>query len=78
MKIAILSNGPGNYSTKRMKEEAELRGHEVEIIKYKDCYIAIDEKNPQVMYGGESLGKYDVIIPRIASHMTKYGTTVVR
>ncbi len=34
MKIAILSNGPGNYSTKRLKEEAKKRGHEVHVIKY--------------------------------------------
>ena len=41
MRIAILSNGPGNYSTKRLVEEANKRGHEVEIIKYKNCYISI-------------------------------------
>ena len=29
MKIAILSNGPANYTTKRLKEEAKKRGHEV-------------------------------------------------
>ena len=33
MKIAILSNGPGNYSTRRLKEVAKARGHEVKIIK---------------------------------------------
>ncbi len=47
MRIAILSNGPGNYSTKRLREEAEKRGHEVEIIAYKKCYVSIDEKNPK-------------------------------
>ena len=26
MKLAILSNGPGNYSTKRLVEEAKKRG----------------------------------------------------
>ena len=35
MKIAILSNGPKNYSTTRLYEEAAKRGHEVDIIKYK-------------------------------------------
>ena len=34
MRIAILSNGPGNYSTKRLREEAETRGHEDEVIDY--------------------------------------------
>lgn len=78
MKIAILSNGPGNYSTKRLKEEAVKRGHEVEIIKYRDCYAAIESNNPAVMYKGEILTGFDAVIPRIASYMTKYGSAIVR
>ena len=78
MKIAILSNGPGNYSTKRIKEEAKSRGHEVKIIKYKDCYAAIEQSNPVVHYNGELLSGYDVVIPRIASYMTRYGAAIVR
>ena len=39
MKIAILSNGPGNYSTKRLVEEAKKHGHTTEVIKYKNCYL---------------------------------------
>ena len=42
MKIAILSNGNGNYSTKRLKEEAIKRGHEGKIVKYRDCYASIE------------------------------------
>lgn len=78
MKIAILSNGPGNYSTKRLKAEAESRGHEVDVIKYKNCYVSIEENDNKVFYEGEPLDHYDAIIPRIASYMTKYGTTIVR
>lgn len=78
MKIAILSNGPGNYSTKRLKEEFKLRGHEVDIIKYKDCFASIESSNPEVRYHDEILTGYDAIIPRIASSMTKYGTAIVR
>lgn len=78
MKIAILSNGPGNYSTKRLKEVARARGHEVKIIKYRECYASIEKSNPTVNYRGEDLAGYDVIIPRIASHMTGYGTAMVR
>jgi len=78
MKIAILSNGPGNYSTKRLKEEALKRGHEVKIIKYRDCYASIEQSNPTVSYQGEDLGQYDAIIPRIASYMTRYGAAIVR
>lgn len=78
MKIAILSNGPGNYSTKRLKEVAVARGHEVDVIKYRDCYASIEKSNPTVSYDGEDLAKYDAIIPRIASNMTRYGTAIVR
>lgn len=78
MKIAILSNGPGNYSTKRLKEEAIKRGHDVRIIKYRDCYASIEQNNPTVSYDGENLNDFDAIIPRIASHMTRYGSAIVR
>ncbi|MDB5167756.1 MAG: rimK [Candidatus Saccharibacteria bacterium] len=78
MNIAILSNGPGNYSTKRLKEEALRRGHTVKIIKYRDCYASIEQNNPTVSYKGEDLTRFDAIIPRIASNMTKYGTAILR
>lgn len=78
MKIAILSNGTGNYSTKRLKEVAKQRGHEVTIVKYRDCYASIEQNNPTVSYKGEDLGRFDAIIPRIAANMTKYGTAIVR
>jgi len=78
MKIAILSNGNKNYSTMRLVEEAEARGHEVDVIKYKNCYVSIEQGNNAVYYKGKPLGRYDAVIPRIASYMTKYGTTIVR
>ncbi len=78
MKIAILSNGTANYSTKRLKEEALKRGLEVHVIKYKNCHATIEQSNPVVRYKGEILEGYDAIIPRIASNMTRYGTAIVR
>jgi len=78
MKIAILSNGNGNYSTKRLKEEAIARGHEVKVIKYRDCYASIEQDKPTVSYRGEDLARFDAIIPRIAANMTRYGTAIVR
>jgi len=78
MKIAILSNGPANYTTKRLVEEAKKRGHYVRVIKYKDAYTSVEANNNQVRYDGESLEKFDAIIPRIAQSYTKYGTAIVR
>ena len=78
MKIAILSNGNANYSTKRLVEEAEKRGHKVRVIKYKNCYISLDDKHPDVYYHGKKLSGFDAIIPRISNNMTRYGTSVLR
>lgn len=78
MKIAILSQGPGNYTTRRLKEEALKRGHDVRVINYAKCYVTIEENNPIVRYKGEDLSDIDVIIPTIAASLTKYGCAIVR
>ncbi len=78
MKIAILSNGNANYSTQRLVAEAEKRGHEVRVIKYKNCYLALDEKHSDVYYKGAKLPSFDAVIPRISNSMTRYGCAVVR
>lgn len=78
MKLAILSNGNANYSTKRLVEEAEKRGHNVKVIKYKNCYLALDDKHPDVYYKGKKLTGFDAILPRISNNMTRYGCAVVR
>jgi ribosomal protein S6--L-glutamate ligase len=78
MKIVILSKGPGNYSTRRLKQEAESRGHVVKIVNYAKCYITAEAGNPVVRYKGEEIKNVDVIIPRIAPSLTRYGSAVVR
>lgn len=78
MKIAILSKGPGNYSTKRLKEEAKKRGHEVRVINYAKCYVKVEQSKPVVRYEGKDLGEFDAIIPRIAQSYTRYGSAVLR
>lgn len=78
MKIAILSNGNANYSTKRLVEEAERHGHEAKVVKYKNCYLSLDDKHPDVYYKGKKLSGFDAIIPRISNNMTRYGCAVVR
>ena len=78
MKIAILSNGPANYTTKRLKEEAIKRGHDVTVVKYRDAYTAIEKNSSDVRYHGKTLERFDAIIPRIAQSYTRYGTAIVR
>lgn len=78
MRIAILSKGPGNYSTKRLKEEALKRGHDVRVLNYAKCYVTLESNKPVVRYQGEELTDIDVIIPRIAANLTSYGSSIVR
>lgn len=78
MRVAILSKGPGNVSTKRLKAELVKRGHEARVINYAKCYMTIQSNHPVVSYEGEEVKDIDVIIPRIAAGLTKYGTAVCR
>lgn len=78
MKIAILSRDPSLYSTSRLREAAEHRGHEVQVVDYLRCYMNITSSRPHVVYHGEDLADVDAIIPRIGASNTFYGTAVVR
>ncbi|KXI29646.1 30S ribosomal protein S6--L-glutamate ligase [Paraglaciecola hydrolytica] len=78
MRIAILSRNAKLYSTQRLKEAGEQRGHTVDIIDTMHCYMDITSSRPSVRYKGEPLPTYDAVIPRIGSSVTFYGTSVVR
>ncbi|MCH8532224.1 MAG: 30S ribosomal protein S6--L-glutamate ligase [Saccharospirillum sp.] len=78
MKLAVLSREPDNYSSQRLREAAETRGHEVMIIDTLRCYMSIVAHRPSIHYKGEALEHVDAIIPRIGSSITFYGTAVVR
>lgn len=77
MKIGILSQNPEIYTTRRLKEAAEQRGHEVSIVDFSRCYMTITSRQPQVLLAGEPL-VFDAIIPRIGASLTFYGNAVVR
>ncbi len=77
MEIAILSRNPKLYSTRRLKEAGEQRGHKVRVIDYLRCYMDITSRQPRVLYQEEEL-RPDAIIPRIGASNTFYGTAVVR
>src|SRR6187401_3740972 len=78
MNIGILSRDNKLYSTLRLKEAGERRGHRVEIIDHMKCVLFIEKKNPMVLYQGRRLDYFDAIIPRIGASVTFYGSAVVR
>lgn len=78
MKIAMLARNPNLYSHKRLKEVAEARGHQLDIINTLRCYMNIASRRPEVYYNGEKLPAYDAVIPRIGASVTFYGLAVLR
>jgi len=78
LRIAVLSRNENLYSTRRLKEAGEARGHEVDIIDTLHCYMDITKSRPTVRYYGKELPRYDAVIPRIGASITFYGTSVVR
>jgi ribosomal protein S6--L-glutamate ligase len=78
MKIALLSRNAKLYSTRRLKEVAEARGHQVKIIDVLRVYMNIASHNPTIHYKGEKLEKFDAVIPRIGASVTFYGSSVLR
>jgi ribosomal protein S6--L-glutamate ligase len=78
MKIAILSRNAKLYSTARLVEAAQARGHEVRVLDVLRCYMNITSHNPSIHYRGEDLVGFDAVIPRIGASVTFYGTAVLR
>jgi len=78
MKILILSRNPKLYSTSRLFEAAQERGHDVEVVDFLKCYMVIEKGNPEIYYSGKKIEKVNAIIPRIGASRTFYGTAVVR
>ena len=78
MKIALLTREPNNYSSKRLKEAAEKRGHKIIGLNVMKMGIHLDTDGPSIDYKGKPLSSYDAVIPRIGSSVTFYGTAVVR
>jgi ribosomal protein S6--L-glutamate ligase len=79
LRIGLLASNPDLYSNRRIMEAGQERGHDMEFLSIKDCYIKLDGKNPEMHYrGGRILEDFDAIIPRIRPSATFYGTALTR
>ena len=78
MNIGILSTNRNLYSTRRLVEAGEERGHSVRVINHKRCYMNITSHNPSVHLKGEKITGLDAVIPRIGASVSFYGTSVLR
>lgn len=78
MKIGILSRNAKLYSTRRLIEACEARGHEVKVLDVLRCYMNINSQQPSIHFKGEDLQGFDAIIPRIGASVSFYGCAVLR
>src|SRR6056297_2443615 len=78
MQIAILSRNRKLYSTRRLVEAAQERGHNVQVIDTVGCYMNIASHRPTIHYRGKQLEPFDAVIPRIGASITFYGAAVLR
>lgn len=78
LRIALLTREKKNYSSRRLIEAGEARGHVVEVVNTSRCYMQIGGPKMTVHYDGNPLPQYDAVIPRIGASITSYGTAVLR
>lgn len=78
MKLAILSCSPQSYSTRRLREAAEQRGHKVKVLNTLKFAIDLEQGMPDLYFRQKRLSDYDAVLSRIGSSITYYGTAVVR
>ncbi len=78
MKIGVLSRNQELYSTQRLMEAIEARGHTAVLVDHLKCNLVMEKNRPTVLYKGHHLDDLDAIIPRIGASVTFYGSAVVR
>ncbi len=78
MNIALLTRNPKLYSSRRLIEASEQRGHEIQCIDSLRCYMNMACNRPEIHYKGKKLPVFDAVIPRIGASITFYGTAVLR
>jgi ribosomal protein S6--L-glutamate ligase len=76
--LAILSRAPQAYSTRRLVQAAEERGHSVKVLNTLRLAIDLAGDEPDMLYKGKPLEDFDAVIPRIGASITFFGLAVVR
>jgi ribosomal protein S6--L-glutamate ligase len=78
MKLGILSCNLKCYSSRRLREAAEQRGHKVKVLNTLKFAIDLEKGDPDLYFRRKQLTHYDAVLPRIGASITYFGTAVVR
>ena len=76
MRILLLSRRRWLYSTRRFRETARLRGHEITIADPLECTLLLDA-GPRLTVDGQSIDGIDLCLPRIGAALPGQGVAVV-
>ena len=77
MKIAILSRGPQNHSTRSLTEAALATGHTPHVLDPFGFHLQIGSKGKRIYYEGAPTEDLDVVLPRLSGATAMYGREVV-
>src|SRR5262249_2665739 len=61
-----------------LREAAEARGHDVEVMDTLQFDVRISRQKAELYYQGAPVGPVDAVIPRIGASITNFGLAVVR
>jgi ribosomal protein S6--L-glutamate ligase len=78
MRIAVLSRNRNLYSTRRIMDAGEKRGHEMVLLDHMKCVLVIEKGRPHIYFNGKEVTDIHAVIPRIGASATFYGSAVVR
>lgn len=78
MKLAILSRNLKCYSTRRLREAADQRGHKVKVLDTLKFAIDLQPGEPDLYFRRKQLSDYDAVLPRVGASITNFGTALVR
>src|SRR5262249_6706281 len=61
-----------------LREAAEARGHDVEVMDTLQFDVRISRQKAELYYQGAPVGPVDAVVPRIGASITNFGLAVVR
>jgi len=78
VKILILSRKRSLYSTRRLREEGQKLGHEVDVVDPLKIVLRLSNGEPSMLVGARTLQPPRSVLPRIGTAGTMYSIAVVR
>jgi ribosomal protein S6--L-glutamate ligase len=77
IRLMLLTAEPDNFVPKKLKEEAEKKGIETEIINPTNCYISLSNGDSYISHEGTKFMGADYCIPRLSEDNLEYKVAIM-